>query len=83
MLSVNPSYAAARVSAYELKKLIHRVPDIDPNTDSGSQQKLAGEIEFRNVRFYYPTRVTQEVLKGISFKISAGSTIGRNPAQLC
>ena len=31
------------------------------------------DVEFRNVRFSYPSRMEVEVLKGISFKVPAGS----------
>ncbi len=34
-----------------------------------------GEIEFRNVDFYYPSRVNYQVLKKISFKVGAGQTV--------
>ncbi|EDR25124.1 lipid A export ATP-binding/permease protein msbA, putative, partial [Entamoeba dispar SAW760] len=36
---------------------------------------IKGEIEFKNVHFRYPTRVDNEVLKGISFKAEQGKTI--------
>jgi len=34
-----------------------------------------GEIEFRNVEFYYPTRVDFPVLKDVSFKAEKGETV--------
>jgi ATP-binding cassette subfamily B (MDR/TAP) protein 1 len=33
-----------------------------------------GEIEFRNVKFAYPTRKTARVFDGMSLKIPAGQT---------
>ena len=37
--------------------------------------RLNGDIEFRDVRFTYPTREDIEVLKGLSLKIKAGQKI--------
>ena len=36
-------------------------------------KKCYGDIEFREVGFHYPTRPDVEVLKGISFKVPAGT----------
>jgi ATP-binding cassette subfamily B (MDR/TAP) protein 1 len=38
------------------------------------KERLEGQIEFRNVNFKYPTR-DQQILKGLSFEISAKSKI--------
>jgi ABC-type multidrug transport system fused ATPase/permease subunit len=44
--------------------------------ERGSNQKrVRGDIEFRNVRFTYPTRPDYEVLKDVSFSIKAGETL--------
>jgi ATP-binding cassette subfamily B protein len=39
------------------------------------QPGLRGEVEFRDVRFRYPTRPEVEVLKGISFAVQPGEKI--------
>ena len=41
------------------------------NLKSGSLKpnEFKGEIEFKDVRYEYPTRPGQEVLKGLSIKI--------------
>jgi ATP-binding cassette, subfamily B, bacterial len=39
------------------------------------QLKLKGEIEFRNVKFSYPTRVDFTVLNDLNFKIEAGEKV--------
>jgi ATP-binding cassette subfamily B protein len=36
---------------------------------------LRGEVEFRDVRFHYPSRAEVEVLKGISFAVRSGEKI--------
>ncbi len=37
---------------------------------------MRGEIEFRDVWFWYPSREEKWVLKGINFKINANENIG-------
>ena len=37
--------------------------------------KIYGEVEYKDVHFYYPTRTDIEVLKGLSMKIEAGKKI--------
>lgn len=37
--------------------------------------RIQGELEFRNVRFSYPSRKEIEVLKGVSFKAETGSQV--------
>lgn len=48
--------------------------DINLDTRNG-QKRFRGDLEFRNVRFTYPTRPDYEVLKGVSFSIKAGETL--------
>jgi hypothetical protein len=57
MFSVNPSFAAARVSGYALQKVIDRVPKIDSNPN-GLKTPIYGRVTFRNVRFTYSVRPT-------------------------
>lgn len=42
---------------------------------TSSIKHIQGDIEFKNVSFYYPTRPEFQVLKGISFKAKKGETI--------
>jgi len=37
--------------------------------------KLKGDIEFKNVEFWYPSRPGQKILDNLSFKIEAGQTV--------
>jgi ABC-type multidrug transport system fused ATPase/permease subunit len=46
--------------------------DLEFNKEKGPKE---GEIEFKDVEFYYPTRVDFPVLKGVSFKASKGETV--------
>ena len=45
-------------------------------TDKINDFNTDGDIEFHNVRFEYPTRPGQEVLKGLSLKISSHKITG-------
>ena len=68
--------ASARVAAYEIFKIIDRVPPIDSLSTSGEQpNELVGNIEFENVAFKYPARPEAKILDGISFKIPTGYTV--------
>ena len=43
--------------------------------DSAPRTALRGEVEFREVRFRYPSRAEVEVLKGVSFVVNPGEKI--------
>ncbi len=75
MFSVNPAFASARVSAAEMEKIIFRVPLIDPNP-GGLTTPIAGAVTFRNVRFTYRSRPTQEIIRGINLTMEAGTVVG-------
>lgn len=47
---------------------LEKYPTITP-------QKIAGNIEFKNVHFTYPTRPDISILKGIDIKIAAGQKV--------
>ncbi len=67
---------SARVAAYEIFRIIDRVPSIDSLSSSGEQPKeLTGNIEFENVNFKYPARPEAKILDGISFEIPTGYTV--------
>ena len=60
LMQLPPNLSAVSTAcgaAYKIYATIDRVPDIDTDKDEGLKlDKVAGEIEFRNVRFSYPTR---------------------------
>ena len=53
-------------------EIIDRTPEI--KLDDGKQIDPNGEIEFKNVNFYYPAKPEQLILKNFSCKIEAGKT---------
>jgi len=46
----------ARVAGKHLFDVIDRVPKIQLDDPEASEHTVNGEIEFKNVDFYYPTR---------------------------
>lgn len=68
--------SAASAAAFKIFETIHRVPSIDSATFEGKRPlKVAGDIEFSNVRFCYPTRPDTIILKNLDLKIKAGMTV--------
>ncbi|XP_057995003.1 ABC transporter B family member 15-like [Hevea brasiliensis] len=43
--------------------------------DGINPEKIRGDIEFREVHFFYPTRAVQMILKGLNLKIDAGNVV--------
>jgi len=79
------SAAKGKAAAVRVFELLDRKPPIDtqPWNEDGSSRAMVvpsdvggkkGEIEFRNVKFAYPTRKTARVFDGMSLKIPAGQT---------
>ena len=74
-----------KAAAVRVFELFDRTPPIDskPWNEDGSPRDMVvpsdvngkkGEIEFRNVKFAYPTRKTARVFDGLSLKIPSGQT---------
>jgi ABC-type multidrug transport system fused ATPase/permease subunit len=55
-------------------EVIDRDPVINDNDQSAKVIELKGEIEFKDVVFYYPSRPDQKVLRGLSTKFELGKT---------
>ena len=66
-------FKKSNVSSAKLLEIIHRVPKIrlDEGRDIG---KVEGSIEFKNVKFRYPTR-EDYALNDLSLKIQPGETV--------
>ncbi|KAI9485126.1 putative ABC transporter protein [Zychaea mexicana] len=68
--------AAGRGAAYTIFETISRVPAIDTDSDEGLKpQKIAAGIEFRDIKFSYPTRPDITILKNLNLTISPGMTV--------
>ncbi|KAI7881051.1 putative ABC transporter protein [Lichtheimia hyalospora FSU 10163] len=79
LMQLPPNLSAVSTAcgaAYKIYSTIDRVPDIDTDKDEGLKlDKVAGEIEFRNVSFSYPTRPDIPILKDFSITIKPGMTV--------
>ncbi|XP_058688366.1 ATP-binding cassette sub-family B member 5 isoform X2 [Poecile atricapillus] len=74
--SMAPDYGKARISAQRIFQLLGRKPVIDSYSEQGEKlSHFEGNIEFRNIRFVYPTRPEVQVLQGLSVKVNKGQTL--------
>ncbi|XP_075683763.1 ATP-dependent translocase ABCB1-like [Rhinoderma darwinii] len=70
------AFASARGAAYSVFNIIDNEPNIDGFSTTGFKpDKIKGDIEFRNVKFTYPSRPDIQVLKGLNLKISNGQSV--------
>lgn len=79
------SAAKGKAAAVRVFELFDRTPPIDshPWNEDGTPRNVVapvdvsgkkGEIEFKNIKFAYPTRKTARVFDGMSLKIPSGQT---------
>ncbi|CAL4887372.1 unnamed protein product [Urochloa decumbens] len=69
-------FSEAAAAADRILEMIRRVPKIDSESDAGEElDNVAGEVEFRNVEFCYPSRPECSVLVGFSLRVPAGRTV--------
>ena len=84
IFSFAPDMSKARNAAAEVKTLFDRQPSIDTWSNSGeSVEYAAGEIEFKDVHFRYPTRPEVQVLRGIDMIIKPGEYVALVGASGC
>ncbi|GJM85230.1 hypothetical protein PR202_ga01663 [Eleusine coracana subsp. coracana] len=71
----NVKYFSDAVTAAErVLEMIRRVPKID--TDAGEMlDNVAGEVEFKNVEFSYPSRPESPIFVSFSLRVPAGRTV--------
>lgn len=74
LLTFIPDLVKARHSAAHLKALFDKKPSVDVwnNTDGESLSQPSGKIEFRDVRFRYPSRPEKPVLQGMDLVVMPG-----------
>nr|CAB3449152.1 unnamed protein product [Digitaria exilis] len=69
-------FSEASSAAERILEVIRRVPKIDSEQDTGEKlANVAGEVEFRNVEFCYPSRPESPVLVSFNLKVPAGCTM--------
>uniref|UniRef100_I1NY29 Multidrug resistance protein n=1 Tax=Oryza glaberrima TaxID=4538 RepID=I1NY29_ORYGL len=73
----NVKYLSEASSAAErILEVIRRVPKIDSESDTGEELgNVAGEVEFRNVKFCYPSRPESPIFVSFSLRVPAGRTV--------
>eukprot|EP00930_Biecheleria_cincta_P051878 TRINITY_DN3708_c0_g1_i5.p1 TRINITY_DN3708_c0_g1~~TRINITY_DN3708_c0_g1_i5.p1 ORF type:complete len:1496 (+),score=271.92 TRINITY_DN3708_c0_g1_i5:81-4568(+) len=72
--SILQGLASSKIAAGRIYAVIDRQPSIG----QGSHEKLEaprGQVEFRNVSFAYPGRITQDVLRDVNLAVASGSTV--------
>lgn len=71
-----PNYNKAKVAANRIFSLLKRVPKIDASTDDGIVIKnVNGNVDYKDIRFRYPTRKDAQVLQGLNLAVHAGQTV--------
>ncbi|KAJ1553462.1 ATP-binding cassette, sub-B (MDR TAP), member 4, partial [Cladochytrium tenue] len=68
--------SSARGAALKIYTTIDRLPTIDPYSDDGIKANdVVGNIEFKNVKFNYPSRADVPILHDFSLKVHSGQTV--------
>lgn len=79
LLQLPPNLSAvssACGAAYKIYATLDRVPSIDVDDQTGlAPEKFLGQIEFKNVKFSYPTRPDITILKNLNLSIKPGMTV--------
>ncbi|KAL5721801.1 ABC-type xenobiotic transporter [Ranunculus cassubicifolius] len=58
-----------------IMEVIERVPEIDTDMDGEILQRISGEVEFKNVKFAYPSRPDTMIFQDFNLKVPAGKTV--------
>ncbi|CAG0912521.1 unnamed protein product [Notodromas monacha] len=70
------SFGVARAAAATLFTIIDRQPPIDSSSEAGKKPKLiTGRVQFKDVKFHYPSRPDVPILQGLSLDIEPGQTV--------
>lgn len=70
------AFAKARVAAAKIFRIIDHKPSVDKNVESGLEfDSVSGQVELKNVDFYYPSRPDVKILNNFSLSVPSGKTI--------
>ncbi len=73
----SPNFAAiieGKSAARLAFDIINRKPEINQDSEIAKKHKVEGQIEFKGVSFFYPSRVDQNILKNLSLTFEVGKT---------
>ena len=77
------AFSEARAAAHEVFAVIRRVPEIDPDHRGETIENLEGRIEFKNVKFSYPTRKDQKLFTDLNVTVEAGTSAAFSGVSGC
>jgi ATP-binding cassette subfamily B protein len=75
LTSLYLSYKRNSKASESVRELLMRVPAIVDGPGAVELPRGAGTVSFRGVRFAYPSRQAEPVLKGVNFDIKSGQTV--------
>ncbi|VAI56740.1 unnamed protein product [Triticum turgidum subsp. durum] len=68
-------FSEASAAGERVLAVIRRVPKIDSGSDTGEElANVAGEVEFKNVEFCYPSRPESPIFASFCLRVPAGRT---------
>ncbi|KAM0868761.1 hypothetical protein ACQ4PT_041103 [Festuca glaucescens] len=68
-------FSEASAAGERVLEVIRRVPNIDSASDAGEElANVAGDVEFKNVEFCYPSRPESPIFTSFSLRVPAGRT---------
>jgi len=71
-----PEILGAFGATERVREILNTKSEVDlENHPTITPQKIAGNIEYKNVHFTYPTRPDIPILKGVNIKIAAGQKV--------
>ncbi|XP_040820748.1 ATP-binding cassette sub-family B member 5 isoform X1 [Ochotona curzoniae] len=75
-LVLAPEYSKAKSGAAHLFALLEKNPTINSYSQEGKKPDTCeGNLEFRDVSFFYPCRPDVSILRGLSLRIEKGKTV--------
>jgi ATP-binding cassette subfamily B (MDR/TAP) protein 1 len=72
----NDAINEARGAAVKVFEIIDRKSKIDPLSDEGDKlANVKGNVEFRNIKFAYPSRPDVEIMSNLKLRVNHGETV--------
>ncbi|KAF2536460.1 hypothetical protein F2Q68_00018716 [Brassica cretica] len=69
-------FSEAVVAGERIMEVIERVPDIDSdNLEGQTLEKIKGEVEFKHVKFMYPSRPETPIFDDFCLRVQSGKTV--------